>query len=75
MKSHPDIDLFNSRLDSLRLPFLKEQCQPMAATAAKNSITHLGYLQQLIEGEAALRDEHAVARRIGRGAVGPVLRK
>ena len=64
MKPHPDIDLLNTRLDSLRLPFLKEQCQPMAATAAKKSITHLGYLQQLIEGEAALRDERAVARRI-----------
>ena len=64
MKSHPDIDLLNSRLDSRRLPFLKEQCQPVAATAAKNSITHLAYLQQLIEGEAALRDERAVARRI-----------
>jgi DNA replication protein DnaC len=64
MKHNPDIDLLNSRLDSLRLPFLKEQCQPAAATAAKNSITHLAYLQQLIEGEAALRDERAVARRI-----------
>ena len=64
MKTNPDIDLLNSRLDSLRLPFLKEQCLPMAATAAKKSITHLGYLQQLIEGEAALRDERAVARRI-----------
>ena len=64
MKTHPDIDLLNSRLDSLRLPFLKEQCQPVAATAAKNSITHLDYLHQLIEGEAALRDDRAVARRI-----------
>jgi DNA replication protein DnaC len=64
MKTNPDIDLLNSRLDSLRLPFLKEQCQAMAATAAKKSITHLDYLQQLIEGEAALRDDRAVARRI-----------
>ena len=64
MKTNPDIDLLNSRLDSLRLPFLKEQCQSAATTAAKNSVTHLDYLQQLIEGEAALRDERAVARRI-----------
>ena len=64
MKHNHDIDLLNSRLDSLRLPFLKEQCQPVAATAAKNSITHLAYLQQLIEGESALRDDRAVARRI-----------
>ena len=64
MKHNHDIDLLNSRLDSLRLPFLKEQCQPVAVTAAKNSVTHLAYLQQLIEGEAALRDDRAVARRI-----------
>jgi DNA replication protein DnaC len=73
MKHHPDIDLLNSRLDSLRLPFLKEQCQPAAAAAAKNSITHLAYLQQLIEGEAALRDGRAVARRI-RAARFPVIK-
>ena len=64
MKHHHDIDLLNSRLDSLRLPFLKDQCQSVAVTAAKNSITHLAYLHQLIEGEAALRDDRAVARRI-----------
>jgi len=73
MKTNPDIDLLNSRLDSLRLPFLKEQCQAMAATAAEKSITHLGYLQQLIEGEAALRDDRAVARRI-RAARFPVIK-
>jgi DNA replication protein DnaC len=53
-----------SHLESLRLPFIKEHCQPLAATAAKNSITHLDYLTQLIEGEAALRADRAVARRI-----------
>jgi len=36
----------------------------MSATAAKNSITHLDYLAQLIEGEAALHADRAVARRI-----------
>ena len=38
--------------------------QPLAATAAKKSLTHLDYLTQLIEGEAALRTDRAVARRI-----------
>ena len=56
--------LLDSHLDTLRLPFLKEHCQPLAATAAKNSLTHLDYLAQLIEGEAALRADRAVARRI-----------
>jgi DNA replication protein DnaC len=62
--TQPDIALLNSRLDTLRLPFLKEHCQPLALTAAKRSLTHLDYLGQLIEGEAALRDDRSVARRI-----------
>src|SRR6187401_196862 len=60
----PDPDLLHARLETLHLPFLKEHCQPLAATAAKNFLTHLDYLAQLIEGEAALRSERAIARRI-----------
>jgi DNA replication protein DnaC len=54
----------DSRLAALRLPFLQEHCRPFAGTAAKNSLSHLDYLAQLIEGEAALRSDRAVARRI-----------
>ena len=53
-----------SRLAALRLPFLKEHCQPFAAAAAKNSLAHLDYLAQLIEGEDARRADRSVARRI-----------
>jgi DNA replication protein DnaC len=63
MKTDPTTTL-DSNLDTLRLPFIKEQCQSLAATAAKKSLTHLDYLTQLIEGEAALRADRAVARRI-----------
>ena len=73
MKTKPDLDTLDSRLTTLRLPFLKEHCQPLAATAAKNSITHLDYLAQLIEGEAALYADRAVARRI-RAARFPVIK-
>lgn len=62
--TQPDIALLDSRLDTLRLPFLKEHCQPLAVTAATRSLTHLDYLGQLIEGEAALRADRSVARRI-----------
>ena len=62
MKTNPTALV--AHLDTLRLPFLKEHCQPLAATAAKNSITHLDYLTQLIEGEAALRADRAAARRL-----------
>jgi len=54
----------DTHLDTLRLPFLKEHCQPLAATAAKNSLPHLGYLAGLIEGEATQRADRAVVRRI-----------
>lgn len=59
-----NIDHLDSRLADLRLPFLQEHCRPLATTAAKNSLPHLDYLAQLIEGEAALRSERAAARRI-----------
>lgn len=54
----------DTHLDTLRLPFIKEHCRPLATTAAKNSLTHLDYLAQLIEGEAARHADRAVARRI-----------
>jgi DNA replication protein DnaC len=54
----------DSHLDALRLPFIKEHCRPLATTAAKKSLTHLDYLTQLLDGEAALRTDRAVARRI-----------
>jgi DNA replication protein DnaC len=62
MKIDPSI--LDTHLDTLRLPFLKDHCQPLAATAAKNSLSHLDYLAQLIAGEANLRADRAVARRI-----------
>ena len=64
MKTKPDLATLESNLDTLRLPFFKEHCQPLASAAAKNSITHLNYLAQLIEGEASLHADRAVARRI-----------
>ena len=62
MKTQP-ITL-DSHLDTLRLPFIKEHCRPLSTTAPKTSLTHLDYLAQHIEGEAALRADRAVARRI-----------
>lgn len=62
MKTDPAA--LDSHLDTLRLPFIKEHCRPLATTAAKKSLTHLDYLAQLLEGEAALRADRAVARRI-----------
>ena len=60
----PDPDILHARLDTLHLPFIKEHCQPLATTAARDSLTHLDYLGRLIEGEAALRADRAIARRL-----------
>jgi DNA replication protein DnaC len=54
----------DSQLDALHLPFCKEHYHPAAAKAAKDSLTHLEYFTQLIEGEAAARSDRAIARRI-----------
>jgi len=63
MKTDPAA-LLDSHLEALHMPFTKEHCRPLAASAAKRSLTHLDYLAQLLEGEAALRADRAVARRI-----------
>ena len=62
MKTDPTT--LDSNLGTLRLPFIKEHCQSLATTAAKKSLTHIDFLTQLIEGEAALHAVRAVARRI-----------
>jgi DNA replication protein DnaC len=60
----PSTDLLHSRLETLRLPYLREHCQLHATAAAKNSLSHLDYLAALIEGENAQREDRAIARRI-----------
>jgi DNA replication protein DnaC len=64
MKKQLELEALNRHLDTLRLPFIKEHCQELAAAAAQNSLLHLDYLAQLIEGEEAQRSGRVVARRI-----------
>lgn len=59
-----DLTTLHRHLDYLHLPFIREHGAPFATRAAKEERTHLDYLAQLIEGEAALRSDRAVARRI-----------
>jgi DNA replication protein DnaC len=73
MKTASDLATLQRHLDYLHLPFIKEHGAPLATRAAKEERTHLDYLVQLIEGEAALRQDRAVARRI-RAARFPVLK-
>ena len=68
MKNHktPDINdqLLQSRLDALNLPFIKEHYQELAANAARLSLSHLTFLEQLIEGEDQLKLDRRTKRRI-----------
>jgi DNA replication protein DnaC len=60
----PDISVLQRHLEALHLPFIRQHCQPMATQAAREERTHLGYLAQLIEGEADERSQRTVLRRI-----------
>lgn len=52
------------RLDYLKLPFMREQMERLAAQAAADGWSHVEFLARLVEGEAALRQDRARARRI-----------
>jgi DNA replication protein DnaC len=56
--------LLDQHLDYLKLPYLKENCQPLAAEGAANHWSHLDYLGRLIQGEVATRQDRVIARRI-----------
>jgi len=48
----------NRRLDEhlkyLKLPFIREHYQPLAAQAAEKQLAHIDYLEKLADGEAGL---------------------
>ena len=52
------------QLDYLKLRFIQEHFESCAKDAARNGTSHLDYLAQLIEGEAHLKQDARVARRI-----------
>ena len=54
----------DDHLKYLKLPFMRENSYAIADTAAKEQWSHRKYLAALIEGEAALRKDRAVQRRI-----------
>jgi DNA replication protein DnaC len=61
------------RLDYLQLPYLKEHFRTAASEATAHHWSHLEYLDRLIEGEAAARQDRAMVRRI-QAARFPVLK-
>ena len=54
----------NSPLTYLKLPFIREHYQSLAAQAAEKHLSHIEYLEQLADGEAAHRRDRCTQRRI-----------
>ena len=58
----------NRRLDEhlkyLKLPFIREHYQAVAARAAEKQLLHIDYLEKLADGEAAFRRDRSIQRRI-----------
>ena len=61
--TQPELAL-DRHLRFLKLPFMREQHQPLARQAAKNGWSHEDYLEKLADGEAALRKDRSIKRRI-----------
>jgi DNA replication protein DnaC len=59
-----DLARLDTQLDRLHLSHVKSHYQDLATKAAQKQISHLDYLAQLIEGEATVRENRAIERRI-----------
>ena len=63
-KSRPDLDTFHAHLDALKLSFIREHYPDVVRRAAEEQSDHLSVLERLIEGEANLRRDRSIDRRI-----------
>src|SRR5262245_17545638 len=68
-----DLQRLDAQLDRLYLSHVKNHYQDLADKAAQRQLAHVEYLAQLIEGEATVRENRAIERRI-RQARFPVLK-
>ena len=59
-----DLDAFHAHLDALKLSFVREHYADVVRRAAEQQCDHLSVLERLIEGEASLRRDRSIARRI-----------
>lgn len=72
-QAHPDVDALHSHMDALNLPFMRQNHQALAQTAADKHWSHLEYLTELLSGEAAAREDRRVQRCIAQARF-PVLK-
>ena len=68
-----DLARLDGQLASLHLLHVRSNYQAFATTAAQKQLTHLAYLAELIEGEATVRENRAIERRIKKARF-PVLK-
>jgi DNA replication protein DnaC len=54
----------DEHLRYLKLPFIRGHYQTLAAQAAEKQLPHIDYLEKLADGEAGLRRDRAIQRRI-----------
>lgn len=53
-----------AQLKRLHLNYIHDHCQELASKAAEQQRSHLDYLALLIEGEAAMREQRSIERRV-----------
>ena len=68
-----DLTRLDAQLHSLQLHHIQSHYQVFASQAAEQQRSHLDYLAQLVEGEASMRDNRSIERRI-KNARFPVLK-
>jgi DNA replication protein DnaC len=56
--------LLDQHLRYLKLSFMQDHYQDLAAQAAKKHCSHVDYLEKLADGEAAMRRDRSIERRI-----------
>src|SRR5271168_3698729 len=68
-----DLTRLDAQLHGLHLHYIQSHYQALATKAAEQQRSHLDYLEQLVEGEATMRENRSIERRI-KNARFPVLK-
>jgi DNA replication protein DnaC len=69
----PDTDLILRHLHDLRLPWIRDNVEPLVAQALRDKLGPLAFLQLLLEGEVHQRSDRATQRRLAEARF-PVLK-
>src|ERR1700731_2543558 len=59
-----ELTKLDAQLQRLHLHYIQSHYQALATKAAEQQRSHLDYLEQLVEGEATMRENRSIERRI-----------